>query len=66
MPFNEATFWIGLTVAGTGLYFLIEGETRRRLFSLALTALGLLAVSSRFMFTTTRTMPYDRRPGSGY
>jgi hypothetical protein len=44
MPFDEATFWIGLTVAGTGLYFLIDGETKRRLLSLVLTAFGLLAV----------------------
>lgn len=44
MPFNEATFWIGLTVAGTGLYFLIEGETKRRTLSVALTLVGLLAV----------------------
>lgn len=24
MPFNEALFWVGLTVFGTGLYFVIE------------------------------------------
>jgi hypothetical protein len=29
MPFNEALFWVGLTVAGTGGYFWFEGEKRK-------------------------------------
>src|SRR5882762_8370366 len=44
MTFNEATFWIGLTVAGTGLYFWVEAKKRRRLLSIVMTIGGALAV----------------------
>jgi hypothetical protein len=44
MPFNEALFWVGLTMAGTGAYFLVEGGTRR-VISALLTIIGMLAVA---------------------
>jgi 4-amino-4-deoxy-L-arabinose transferase-like glycosyltransferase len=49
MPFNEAAFWIGLTVAGTGFYFLLESfledaTAKRRWLSLGITAIGAVIV----------------------
>jgi len=41
MPFNDALFWFGLTAFGTGLYFLIEGNVKRR-YSVGVTVIGLL------------------------
>jgi hypothetical protein len=49
MPWKEATFWLGLTVFGTGLYFVIEHfvseRTSKRMFWLAL-GVGLIGASA--------------------
>lgn len=42
MPFNDALFWFGLTAFGTGLYFLIEANVKRRC-SIGVTVVGFLA-----------------------
>jgi len=44
MPFNEALFWVGLTVAGTGGYFWVEGE-KRRILSIVLTVFGCIVMA---------------------
>jgi hypothetical protein len=40
MPFKEALFWIGLTVFGTGLYFIFEGDQQKLILSLAMIVVG--------------------------
>jgi hypothetical protein len=42
MPFNEALFWFGLTAFGTGLVVLLDA-TVKRLYSISLTVIGVLA-----------------------
>lgn len=44
MAFNEGLFWIGLTVFGAGLYFLIDKTHHNRLRAWLATILGLVAV----------------------
>jgi hypothetical protein len=45
MPFGEALFWIGVTVAGTGAWILWERHVKSTVWSLIFTALGVLAVA---------------------
>lgn len=45
MPIREATFWVGLTVFGTGLFFWIEGEASRMFWAIALTIIGGVGVA---------------------
>jgi hypothetical protein len=44
MPFNEALFWIGLTVFGTGFYFLIDRTQYNRWLSWVVALSGACAV----------------------
>jgi hypothetical protein len=44
MPIKEATFWVGLTVFGTGLFFWVEGGDRL-LYAIALTLIGIAAAA---------------------
>jgi hypothetical protein len=41
MPVNDALFWIGLTLFGTGSYFVLEG--RRSRFVICVTIIGVIA-----------------------
>jgi len=43
MPLREALFWVGLTVFGTGLYFVVADETKTA-WSISMVVLGLLGV----------------------
>lgn len=45
MPFNEATFWFGLTIFGTGLYFVFEGTVK---LPYAITLIILGAIGSAY------------------
>ena len=46
MPFNEALFWVGITVFGTGLYFVIERASKGVRWLAGLTTLcGLVATA---------------------
>jgi hypothetical protein len=46
MPYKEAIFWVGLTILGTGIYFLIEGGVGRKMFlALLFTVVGFSAVA---------------------
>lgn len=44
MPFKEALFWVGLTVFGTGLFFVVEGDRVKMGWSIGITLLGFLAL----------------------
>jgi hypothetical protein len=44
MPFKEALFWCGITVFGTGLFFLVEGDGSRMVIAIGLTLLGLIVL----------------------
>jgi hypothetical protein len=43
MPFNEALFWFGLTVLGTGMFIIFERHLKT-VWSVVITVVGLLAV----------------------
>jgi hypothetical protein len=43
MPLKEALFWVGITVFGTGLFFLVEGG-KNMPFAIGLTVLGALVI----------------------
>jgi hypothetical protein len=45
MPFKEALFWVGLTVFGTGLYFLIDRTEHNRWSAWSATLIGTGAVA---------------------
>ncbi|HTU43831.1 MAG TPA: hypothetical protein VMF91_02125 [Bryobacteraceae bacterium] len=44
MPINEASFWFGITVFGTGLFGLMEGGNRMP-YAIALTVIGLIVTA---------------------
>jgi hypothetical protein len=41
VPFNEALFWVGITVLGTGLYIFWDRHLKSPLWSLVLVVIGL-------------------------
>ena len=43
MPIKEALFWFGITVFGTGLFFVVEGNNMP--FAVALTVVGFAAIA---------------------
>jgi hypothetical protein len=45
MPFKEALFWVGLTVLGTGLFFIVEGGSQQMPLAIAFTVVGVAAVA---------------------
>ncbi len=44
MPLREATFWVGLTVFGTGLFFCFDWDSNRLLWAVGLTVIGAAGV----------------------
>ncbi len=44
MPIKEALFWFGITIFGTGLFFMVEGGERMP-FALLLTLIGFMALA---------------------
>src|SRR6266550_3454220 len=44
LPIKEALFWVGITVFGTGLFFLVEGGNRMPL-AVTFTIIGLAAIA---------------------
>jgi hypothetical protein len=58
MGFTDATFWVGLTVFGTGLYFLVEKASKRVVWLAYVVAFsGALAVVYAITAHYTTTLP---------
>jgi hypothetical protein len=45
MPIKEATFWFGITLFGTGLYFVFDSEGSKMIWAILLSGIGLVIVA---------------------
>ena len=58
MTWQDATFWVGLTVLGTGLYFVVERASRRvRSAAWLVVVVGIVAMSYSIFAHSQQSLP---------